>query len=237
MDHELWAAYDAMGEQYERHAEDGAYNAHYDRPAVLAALGDVRGRRVLDAGCGPGFYAAALVTDGAEVTAFDASATMVELARRRVGQRALVERARLGERLPYPDGRFDLIVCALAIHYAPDRGAAFAEFHRVLRPGGAAVVSTQHQTADWLRKGGAYFDRRLETDSWQLAAGEQAVSFWREPLSDLSAAATGAGFVIERLIEPRPSETMRLRFPRDHAKLSREPGFLVLRLRRLAAAW
>ena len=57
----------------------------------------------------------------------------------------------LGERLPYADGEFDLVVCALAIHYAEDRGAAFREFSRVL--GGAVVFSTHHPTTDWLRKG------------------------------------------------------------------------------------
>jgi SAM-dependent methyltransferase len=47
-----------------------------------------------------------------------------------------IDQAMFGEPLPYPDGVFDLIVCALAIHYASDRAAAFAEFCRVLRPGG-----------------------------------------------------------------------------------------------------
>jgi ubiquinone/menaquinone biosynthesis C-methylase UbiE len=66
-----------------------------------------------------------------------------------------IEQAALGEPLPYPDGAFDLIVCAPAIHYASDRVAAFAKFCRVLRPGGAAVVSTQNPVMDWLRKGGS----------------------------------------------------------------------------------
>jgi predicted nicotinamide N-methyase len=54
---ELWSAYDELGEHFVRHAESSAYNAYYDRPAVLSALGEVRGRRVLDAACGPGVYA------------------------------------------------------------------------------------------------------------------------------------------------------------------------------------
>jgi hypothetical protein len=66
---------------------------------------------------------------------------------------------------------------------ARDRAAAFAEFCRVLRPGGAAVVSTQHPVMDWLRKGGSYFQTTLETDLWHAPAGDQPVHFWREPLS------------------------------------------------------
>jgi SAM-dependent methyltransferase len=227
---ELWRPYDRMADEFLAHAEDGAYNAHYDRPAVLEMLGDVHGRRVLDAGCGPGLYAEELLERGAEVVGFDASSAMVDLARARVGDRAEISVARLDEPLPYPDDDVDLVVCALAIHYVADRRAAFSELHRVLRPGGAAVVSTQHPTTDWLRKGGSYFDRTLETDAWSMLSGRHEVTFWREPLSDLCTAATDAGFVIQRLVEPRAPEIMRERWPAEYEKLSRRPGFLALRL-------
>jgi SAM-dependent methyltransferase len=235
VDRELWSAYDAMGSAFQEHAADSPYNAHYDRPAVLAALEPVAGLRILDAGCGPGFYAQELADRGADVTAFDASAVMVSLARARLGGRAVVDRAVLGAALPYPDYAFDLIVCALAIHYADDRGAAFTEFFRVLRPGGALVISTQHPVMDWLRKGGSYFDTTLETDTWRTPYGGQRVRFWREPLSALCTAATGAGFLIEKVIEPLPTESMRERYPDDYQKLTAEPGFLILRLVKLAS--
>jgi len=206
------------------------------RPRVArlaeAALGPVTGLRVLDAACGPGFYAQQLLAQGAKVTAFDASAVMVSLARQQTAGRAQIDLAVLGGPLPYPDAVFDLIVCALAIHYASDRAAAFAEFFRVLHPGGALVVSTQHPTADWLRKGGSYFEVKLETDIWRVPSGDQPVRFWREPLSALCAAATGAGFLIEKVIEPLPADSMRELFPEDHDKLSTEPGFLILRMAR-----
>jgi SAM-dependent methyltransferase len=137
-----------------------------------------------------------------KVTAFDASPIMVELARARLGGRARVDRAVLGDPLPYPDQAFDRVVCALAIHYARDRAAAFAEFFRVLRPGGAAVVSTQHPVMDWLRKGGSYFATTLETDTWNTPRGEQPVRFWREPLSALCEAAPA------RASSSRPSSNL-----------------------------
>ena len=231
MTDELWRPYDRMAAEFLAHAEDGAYNAHYDRPAVLELLGDVSGLRVLDAGCGPGLYAEELLARGAEVTGFDASTAMVDLARARVGDRAEIRVARLDAPLPYPDDSVDVVLCALAIHYVADGHAAFAEFHRVLRPGGAAVVSTQHPTTDWLRKGGSYFDRVLETDAWSsLPAGRNEVRYWREPLSDLCAAATDAGFVIQRLVEPRAPEIMRDRWPAEYDALAQRPGFLALRL-------
>ncbi|NHC46987.1 class I SAM-dependent methyltransferase [Motilibacter sp. K478] len=224
-----------MGDGYLRHAEDGPFNAEYDRPAVLSALAPVAGKRVLDAGCGPGLYVSALLAAGAEVVGFDASPAMVDLARTRAGTRARIDRAELGAALPYADQSFDLAVCALAIHYVENRVAAFAELHRVLRPQGALVVSTQHPTADWLRKGGSYFDRVLESDTWALPDGRrQQVRYWRAPLTDLCKAATDSGFVIDLLLEPRPTDRMRVSAPEDYARLQSQPGFLVLRLRRAA---
>jgi ubiquinone/menaquinone biosynthesis C-methylase UbiE len=235
VDENLWGAYDTMGLGFQQHAADSPYNAHYDRPAVLAALGPVTGRQVLDAACGPGLYLRELLERGAEVTAFDASPVMVSLARQQLARQQAagqvrIDQAALGKPLPYPGNAFDLVLCALAIHYASDRAAAFAEFCRVLRPGGAAVISTQHPVMDWLRKGGSYFQATLETDIWHTASGDQPVQFWRESLSGLCTAATDAGFLIEKVIEPVPAETMRERYPEDYEKLSREPGFLILRL-------
>lgn len=138
----------------------------------------------------------------------------------------------LGECLPYEDESFDTVVCALAIHYAPDLSAVFEEFHRVLRPGGRLVVSTQHPTTDWLRKGGSYFETTLETDTWGMASGPTPIQFWRVSLTELCRAATDAGFVITSLVEPRPAESMRARWPETYAKLNREPGFLILRLQK-----
>jgi SAM-dependent methyltransferase len=226
---DIWTIYDAMAESYEAHAKESAYNAHYDRPAVLQAVGEVRGKRVLDAGCGPGYYAQELVDRGARVVAFDASERMVSLAARRVPE-ADVVRAVLGEQLPFAGGEFDLVLCPLAIHYAEDRRAAFAEFFRVLKEGGTAIASTQHPTADWLRKGGSYFDVRQEEDVWTREGVSYKVEFWREPLTSLCTAATDAGFFIERLLEPRPADSMRERWPEDWDKLNREPGFLILQL-------
>lgn len=230
VDDHLGRVYDSMAATFEQHAADSAYNAHYDRPALLDLLGDVRGLHILDAGCGPGFYSELLVQRGAQVIAIDASEPMVGLARARLGDRSVILQHMLGETMPFADDSFDAIVCALTIHHVDDRQAALTELCRVLRPGGALVLSTQHPTADWLRKGGSYFDVIVETDVWKLRDSEWPVSFWREPLTSLCEAAFHSGFLIERLVEPLPAESMRDRWPEAHAQLLRAPGFLHLRL-------
>jgi SAM-dependent methyltransferase len=222
--------YDAMARDFERHAADSLYNAHYDRPAVLDVIGEVTGMRVLDAGCGPGLYSEELLARGADLVAVDGSTAMVELARSRLGPQAQVVQADLGKALPFEKAAFDLIVCALVIHHLDDREACLREFFRVLRRGGHVVLSTQHPTTDWLRKGGSYFETKEEEDIWHRDGAAYTVSFWREPLTAFCAAITNAGFVIDRLVEPLPAATMRERSPEHWDKLHREPGFLVLRL-------
>ena len=219
-----------MAASYERHAGDSPYKAYYNRPAVLELVGEIAGRRVLDAGCGPGLYADELLTRGADVVALDGSVGMVELARQRLGLRAQVVHADLSEPLPFESAEFDLIICALVLHHLDDREACLREFFRVLGPGGRVVLSTQHPTTDWLRKGGSYFETKEEEDVWQRDEGVYTVRFWREPLTALCSAIANAGFQIDRLVEPLPTAAIRDRWPSHWEQLRREPGFLVLRL-------
>jgi len=225
--------YDPLAEAFDRYARHNAFNAHYDRPAVLSLAGEVRGLRVLDAGCGPGLYAQQLAADGADVVAVDASDAMVRLARERLGASADVRRADLEQPLPFEDGEFDLVICALVIHHLSDRTATLRELHRLVRPGRHLVLSTQHPTADWLRKGGSYFATQAEVDTWTLGgAGEWPVRYWREPLTSLCGAISAAGFLIERLVEPQPDEAMRDEWPEDWAFLRENPAFIAFRLLR-----
>ncbi|HET91353.1 MAG TPA: class I SAM-dependent methyltransferase, partial [Chloroflexi bacterium] len=63
-------AYNSMAEAYAARVDTKPHNAYYERPATLSLLPDIRGKRVLDAGCGPGVYAEWLAESGAEVVAF-----------------------------------------------------------------------------------------------------------------------------------------------------------------------
>ncbi|MGH3449503.1 MAG: class I SAM-dependent methyltransferase, partial [Haloechinothrix sp.] len=105
--------FEEFAEDFELHAAENAYNALYDRPAVMELIGEVGGQRVLDAGCGPGLYAEELVARGAEVVAFDHSPKMVDLARERLGDTALVWVHDLAEPLDWlEDASFDAALLA-----------------------------------------------------------------------------------------------------------------------------
>ncbi|MGH2688501.1 MAG: class I SAM-dependent methyltransferase [Actinomycetota bacterium] len=221
--------FDPFAEDYLLHARESAYNAYYDRPAVLEALGPVAGLRVLDVGCGPGLYTAELVARGAGfVHGIDVSPEMIRLATEAV-QGPVEFRVHDLEK-PFhwlADGSFDAAVMALVIHHLDDRVAALREIARVLRPGGRLVVSTHHPTGDWLRAGGSYFTVEKIRETWSRG---WRVAYWRQPLEVTCAEFATAGFLIEQLREPRPSQLLRDRYPETADKLSTEPGFVVFRL-------
>lgn len=120
------------------------------RPAqdLLLRMAQLRpGERVLDVACGTGlvtFEAARLVGPGGAVTGTDLSDRMVELAAARAAAEGVghVDFARMdAEQLDLADATFDAALSALGILYCPDPLQACREMHRVLRPGGRAVVA------------------------------------------------------------------------------------------------
>lgn len=217
--------YDGFADSFAVHAEHSAYNAHYDRPAVLGLLGDVDGRRVLDVGCGSGLYAAELAQRGADVVGFDNSAKLVQHARQRAGSRADLRVHDVRNPLDWlGDESVDRAIMALVLHHLEDPVPALRELHRVLKPAGRLVVSTVHPVADWRQVGGSYFTDEMIDDTWN--AGWQ-VRFRRAPLTTWCAEFRDAGFLIEHLVEPLPSESMKDRFPDTYNKLTAEPFFIV----------
>ena len=107
---------------------------------VLVAEGDIRGRRVLDVGCGTGRLALALAERGAKVWGVDSSQEMLAQAQVAVGRQVGLKLGR-AESLPFKDGWFERAILRLVVHLV-DRRLAFPELARVLAPGGLAVVAT-----------------------------------------------------------------------------------------------
>jgi ubiquinone/menaquinone biosynthesis C-methylase UbiE len=223
--------YDAMSRAY-AHVNAGGANAYYERPATIALLGEVTGRRVLEVGCGPGSLTGWLADHGAVVTAMDVSLEMVRLARERTGGRAEIRLADLAEPLTFAaDGSIDLVVASLVLHYVADWHPVLREFHRVLAPGGMVVFSTHHPAMDWqLHSPGDYFAVRQVTESWTLAGGPFEVTRWRRPLTAMTAAIAAAGFLIDRLVEPEPAPELREQDPEADARFRTHPAFLFFRL-------
>jgi SAM-dependent methyltransferase len=226
--------YDALAASYAVHNRDSPYNAYYERPAMMALLGDVGGQRVLEVGCGSGPLTAWLVDQGAEVTAMDVSPQMVAQAGQLVGDRARLVVADVAEPLTFAeDASFDLVVASLVLHYLRDWEPVLTEFRRVLRRGGSVVFSTHHPTMDWkIHSPDDYFAFRQMTEAWAIGSRSFEVTFWRRPLTMMVEAIAAAGLVIHQLVEPAPLPELEQRDAAAYRSLCTKPQFLFFRLGR-----
>jgi len=127
----------------------------FEKLDYLARLVDFdahAGERVLDLGCGIGNDGARFARAGASVTGVDLAERAVELARRNFALRGLEGSfARMdGEALSFPDASFDLVYCHTVLHFTPHPERMVREIHRVLRPGGEAILMMVNRRS-WLR--------------------------------------------------------------------------------------
>ena len=126
------------------------------RREALTRGGLKSGMKVLDVGVGTGLVAAQaciLVGDPALVTGVDPSPGMMAASKL---PKTIVLMEGRAESLPFPDNHFDFLSMGYALRHISDLGVAFAEFERVLKPGGRLclleITQTQNRLGRWLLK-------------------------------------------------------------------------------------
>ncbi len=140
--------------------------------------------------------------------------------------------ADLAEPLEFlPDASFDLVTASLVLHYLRDWGPPLRELRRVLRPGGALLISTHHpvQDVEIADPPAPYFETTLLTDTWRKAGRDFQVRFYHRPLSAIGDALADAGFLIERIAEPIPDREAFADDPALYQRMMRCPLFLFIR--------
>jgi SAM-dependent methyltransferase len=115
----------------------------------LIPFDELRGRDVLEIGCGTGVHARLLAEAGANVSAVDLTPTAVELTRRRLALHGLEADVREAdaEQLPYDDATFDFVWSWGVIHHSSDTERVLDEIARVLRPGGRFALMVYHRSS------------------------------------------------------------------------------------------
>jgi len=210
------AAWDASiqdeGDDFRRHRTDDAF---------IRMIGPVEGMRVLDIGCGNGYFARRMARLGADVDAVDLSPKMVRLARTRKdsGNRRVKYRVASATDLKvFADGIFDVAVSNFVLMSIADAPTALREAHRVLRSHGSLAIALTHPVfvhpsarkpyvSDSPRLEEAfgalasiYRDRGVaQIDTWP---GFEPTPHFHRTLSDYWELFRSAGFVVDHFEEP-----------------------------------
>jgi SAM-dependent methyltransferase len=223
-------------------------------PSLLALLGSVRGRRVLDVGCGNGYLTRRFRRRGAtRAVGVDASLASIRLARRREAAHpsgaefVQGDAARLAR---FEAGTFDRIVANMAFMDIRDAAATIREMGRLLAPGGRLVFSINHPCFDvddrstWLvehppyresisRKVENYRRERPVRVPWKISDTETAyTTAYHRTLGTYSRYLHDAGLAILQMAEPAPKPEFVRKSPQGRF-IAKIPLHLVVE----AAPW
>jgi 2-polyprenyl-3-methyl-5-hydroxy-6-metoxy-1,4-benzoquinol methylase len=122
------------------------YRTEWHIPA-FASFAQSRGKRVLEIGCGNGAEGVMFASHGAYYTGVDLTPQAVNATRRHFAAEGLDGQFRLenAERLSFADDSFDIVYSYGVLHHTPAPHSAVHEVHRVLKPGGVALVMLYHR--------------------------------------------------------------------------------------------
>jgi len=238
-------SWDRVADDWIAHADANDYRNHFLMPRMLALVGDVRGRTILDLGCGEGGYARALAARGAHVVGVDGSARLIEVARARAADAGLTSirfvRANAAALREIATSSIDIVVAAMSLMDVENYAGAIAEAHRVLVDGGTLAMSITHPcfsapVSAWVRDEARRLqnfavDRYLDRAAWDsfiTTSFRAPVVRRHRPLEDYLGAPVAVGFTLRAFLEPAPTDDERATW-RRFEKLLRIPYFIFMR--------
>ena len=245
------AAWDAAADDWEEFVETGLdyWRTEVHGPALLAACGAVAGLRVLDLGCGQGWFSRQLAARVAKVVGIDLSEAQLANARRHETLHRLgIDYHHLDATLiasHWPPESFDLITASMSLQDTPHAGAILHAARQLLPPHGRITFSIPHPVAagpntGWVptadqREGQRWLDDYFAMGPavlhWRMARQTRhwKTPLWHRTLSEWSTLIRDAGLVIDRIEEPYPTpEQIAINPSLESAR--RIPLFLVVSL-------
>lgn len=215
-------------------------------PYILELISDARGKKVLDAGCGGGFYSLWLSEKGAKVLGIDGSEEMIKIAKEKASKKMLDTKFLIGDitDLRIEEGIFDLVLSTLVLTDVKELDKAISELVRVTRNGGDIVISVQHPiltAAYWERESGQklfrklddyFMERELEA-VWENEMKERVpFKYYHRSLQAYTQPFLERGCVLTYLIEPHPHKVYRILNPREYEDTKRIPHFIIFKFRK-----
>lgn len=212
-----------LGDEWIRLAqEQDSTRMVFIMPYMLELMGDVSGKAILDLGCGEGGYSRELAKRGAIVTGMDCNESAIRYCVKTAEEKRLNVKYQLGnskDLKQFEDHSFDVVLSSMMLMDCEDLDRTMKEANRVLKPSGRMYVSVLHPCFNGnyetgIGRQGTGIDREVvvknyfEPREWEapLNKGVTSVLWHHRTLEDYVRAFVGAGFVIEDLREPAPTD-------------------------------
>lgn len=190
---------------------------------IYKLIGNVRDKKIIDAGCGTGRYAIPLANRGAIVSGVDFSKDMISKAVDKSKGLDIEYKVSRLEKMPYPNASFDVIVNSLVLCHIRDLRKVFGEFSRVLKRGGTLILSTINPVSPLEVVGPRFMHKGKEV--WMPA--------YPHYLEEFFALFKKYGFELVDLLEPKVTEKQRRFFsPQDFKKKKGRRTLLIMKLRK-----
>lgn len=204
--------------------QDGNPLTALEEPIVRKLMGNVRGLRIADVGCGTGRHALYLAAQGAKVSAVDFSQGMLDKAKSKPGGKAVKFICHDVTRpLPFLNSVFDRVLSCLVLEHIKDIDLFFQELERICRWNGFILISAMHP-AMWLKGQSArFFDVTTKQEVRPRSYPQQ--------ISDYVMAAMRSGLLIDHISEHAPDNELARRLPRAQKHIG-WPMLVIMRLRR-----
>lgn len=216
----------------EQMEHDGDFGKrHLVNPVLLRMLGDVRGKRVLDAGCGNGYFSRMLAVRGAHVVGVEPGQALFDFAVEKETERPQGVRYVRADlcALPELDGTFDAVVASMVLPAIPDWAPAMRACVKALAPGGLFLFTVNHPCFEQLwpswRAHGAY--RTNEYLAEYEIDGPHGVDFHR-PLSTYLNELIGLGCRVREVAEPGLDPAVAVTGPEGIDAYVHLPNFLIV---------
>ncbi len=177
----------------------------------LKLLGSVKGKRVLELGCGGGQASIYLAKLGAKCTGIDISRRQIEYARKLAAEEGVevdFSESTMTDLRRLYGADYDIVISIFAIQYIEDLDGLFKEVGKVIRPGGVFLFSTEHPfylitDPETMQVGESYYKtgRFEEKEKWPDGSRHVHIMY-RRKVSDIYNSLFSSGFAVEKTVEP-----------------------------------
>ncbi len=235
-------AYNKNSEYYHnglKSEDKNFWHKYIDKPSMTSFLKkEVKGKSVLDLGCGSGIYTKKLASFGAKIVGSDLSSGLIEIARRENPSiKFYIEDAK---KTQFKKSSFDVVSSSLMIHYFKELPPLFKEVNRILKKNGLFVFSMHHPVMEVSSKlkikgiKGSLLKPYFHNNKYEVVLHDKIkLIAYHHTFENIINSLNDSGFIVERILEPFPPKKAKKNNEKAYERTIRRPSFLVVKARKI----